>query len=185
LKDYVITLYLIKRRNYEQAGMLELASQGELKALAGEKNIQSLVDTNNDNYISLTELKMFNRNPEYKTLRLQGMMTPEVVAHNIQILDNRWDCSFCHASGPKAMQTSFLSLPESDGSYHRVAVEKGAVLDALFGTPDFYMVGSTRNAALDYIGLTIIAGGFILPVGHGMLRFLTRKKRLKRRINRE
>ncbi len=38
-------------------------------------------------------------------------MTPEVVTHNLQILDNRWDCTFCHASGPEAMQTSFSPSP--------------------------------------------------------------------------
>jgi hypothetical protein len=105
------------------------------------------------------------------------MMTPETVTHDFQILANRRDCTFCHASGTAARQTSYLSLANADGSYRRVAVERGAVLDALYGTPDFYMVGSTRSKALDYIGGAIIACGLIVPIGHGTLRFLTRRNR--------
>ena len=43
-----------------------------------------------------------------RDLRLKGMLTPEIVTHDLQILDNRWDCTFCHASGAEAMQTSFI-----------------------------------------------------------------------------
>jgi uncharacterized membrane protein SpoIIM required for sporulation len=39
------------------------------------------------------------------------------------------------------------------------------------------MVGSTRSTALNYIGAMIIAGGLVMPIGHGTLRFLTRKNR--------
>ena len=110
-------------------------------------------------------------------MRLWGMMTPEVVTHSYQILNNRWDCSFCHASGSKAMQKSFISFPEKNGGYTRVAVEKGAILDILYGTPDFYMLGTTRSTPLNIIGGLIIAAGLSFPVGHGFFRFLTRKKR--------
>jgi hypothetical protein len=179
-KDNVITLYLIKRQDGIRFGKFDLASYAELKALAGEKNIQSLIDRNEDNYISLAELRMFNLDSENKTLRLQGMITPETVTHDFRILENRWDCSFCHATGPSARQTSFVALAQKDGSYQRIATEKGAVLDALYGTPDFYMVGVTRSKTLDYIGMVIIAGGMVMPIGHGTLRFLTRKNRQRK-----
>jgi hypothetical protein len=173
-QDNVITMYIIKR---SLSGNRELATYAELKELAGGKSIDSLIDRNEDNYISLAELRLFNLDPENKSLRLQGMMTPETVTHDFRILENRWDCTFCHASGPSARQTSFVSLIQEDGSYRRIAAEKGAVLDALYGTPDFYMVGATRSKALDYIGMVIIAGGMVMPIGHGTLRFLTRKNR--------
>jgi predicted CXXCH cytochrome family protein len=176
-KNYVITMYIVKREDGSRYGDFKLASHDELKMVAGGKDIRFVIDTNGDNYISLTELKLFNGNPAHDSLRLQGMMTPEVVTHNFQVLANRWDCSFCHASGPEARQTSYIALPDKDGSFQRAAVEKGAVLDALNGTPDFYMLGSTRNAMLDKIGLLVIVGGMIMPVGHGTLRFLTRKNR--------
>jgi len=175
-KDNVITLYIVKRQNSTAIGGLEPTSYTELQGLAKGKHIESLIDGNEDNYISLTELRLFNLNSK-NPLRLQGMMTPETVTHDFRLLANRRDCSFCHASGPDARQSSFISLPQSDGSYRRMAVERGAVLDALYGTPDFYMVGSTRSKALNYIGAMIIAGGLVVPIGHGTLRFLTRKNR--------
>ena len=176
-QDNVITMYIIKRPASLLSGDPQLATYPELKALAGEKSIESLIDRNEDNYISLAELRLFNLDAENKTLRLQGMITPEKVTHDFKTLDNRWDCTFCHASGPAARQTSFVSLAQEDGSFRRIAAEKGAVLDALYGTPDFYMVGATRSKTLDYIGLVIIAGGMVMPIGHGTLRFLTRKNR--------
>lgn len=176
--DYVITLYLSNRDAADlEPGNFELASYEKLKAMAGGKSVQSLIDLNGDNHISLTELRSFNHNPANKQLGLKGMMTPEQVSHTFDTLDNRWDCTFCHASGPEAMQTSFLSLPNETGSFDRLNVEKGAVLDILYGTPDFYMMGSTRSKTLNIIGIAIIMGGLIMPVGHGTLRFLTRKNR--------
>jgi hypothetical protein len=182
-KNYVINLFPSKRRIHRESGIplrgeaFELASFEELATLTGEKDIDSLIDTDGDGTVTLQELRRFNGRSGYTDLRLKGMMTPEVVTHNLQILDNRWDCTFCHSSGPGAMQTSFLFLPEADGSYRRLPVEKGAILDVLNGTPDFYMMGATRSASMNIIGLVILAGGLVMPVGHGMLRFLTRKNR--------
>ncbi len=104
-------------------------------------------------------------------------MAPQKVTHSFQILENRWDCSFCHASGPKAMQESFVAFPQNDETYMRVGVEKGAVLDLLNGTPDFYILGATRSETLNIIGLMILAGGLVMPIGHGTLRLLTRRNR--------
>jgi predicted CXXCH cytochrome family protein len=176
-KNYFISMYIVKGKNGSRFGRQEVASYGELKQLAGGRDIVSLIDTNADNYVSLQELRVFNSNPSHKFLRLQGMMTPETVTHRFEILDNRRNCTFCHASGPASMQTSFIALPLENGTFRRVAVERGAVFDALYGTPDFYMMGSTKNSNLNGIGLAIICGGLIMPIGHGFLRFLTRKNR--------
>jgi hypothetical protein len=51
------------------------------------------------------------------------------------------------------------------------------VLSTLYGAPDFYLTGAGRNTLLNKLGLLIIAGGLVMPVGHGFLRFLTRKNR--------
>ena len=177
-KNYVINFYIINRQGIPHLGKFEPAGYDELKRVAGGKEILTLVDTNSDNYISLEELRNFNRNPAYKGLHLQGMMTPETVTHSFQILDNRRDCTFCHASGPGAMQTSYIAIPEQNGTFTKVAVEKGAVLEvALNSTPDFYMTGKTRNSMLNKIGLLIIVGGMVMPVGHGFFRYLSRNIR--------
>jgi len=182
-ENYVIVLYPSWRDPVSapdgsaRNNPLSLAGYAELKGLAGEQEISALIDVNGDGLITLAELKTFNAFPAYSSLRLKGMLTPEVVTHDLRILDNRWDCTFCHASGSGAMQTSVLALPMADGSYSRLPVEKGAILDALYGTPDFYMLGATRNASMNLLGLAIIAGGLVMPLGHGLLRFLTRKNR--------
>lgn len=179
-KNYYISMYIVKGQDGSRFGKQVIATYEELKALAGGAEVVSLVDKNHDDYISIQELRNFNSDPAHKNLRLQGMMTPETVTHNFEILDNRRNCSFCHTSGSAVMQTSFLTLPRQDGSFKRVAVEKGAVFDALYGTPDFYLMGSTKNQNLNRIGLAIICGGLIMPVGHGFLRFLTRKNRQRK-----
>lgn len=110
-------------------------------------------------------------------MSILGTMMPETVTHSYQIMNNRWDCTYCHASGPKAQQASYLAFPERDGTYSRLRVEKGAILDVLYGTPDFYMTGFTRNKTLSIIGILIAAGGLMVPIVHGSLRFLTRHNR--------
>ena len=176
-ENYVITVYIVKRQMGPAGPRPEPARYEELKKLAGGDNLRTLIDGNRDNYVSLNELRTFNRNPAYESLYLKGMLTPVKPTHSFQTFDNRWNCTFCHASGPQIMQTSFVAFPEQDGTYRQVAVERGAVLEALHTIPNFYLMGSARNDTLNKVGLIIIAGGMIMPVGHGFLRFLTRKNR--------
>lgn len=177
-EEYLIILYIIQRESDAAFGDFELSDHQDLQALAGDKEIQTLIDLNGDNFVSLAELRTFNRNPAYGSMRLQGTLTPKQVSHSLETLDNRWDCSFCHTSGTEGMQTSFIALPTSEGTFSRIEVEQGAILKALNGTPDFYMMGTTRSASLNIIGLLIIVGGMLMPIGHGALRFLTRNNRL-------
>jgi len=175
-ENYVINIYIAKR-NYDPDTTLELAGYEELLRRSGSDSLHYLIDRNRDSYISLDELRKFNHDPANKDLYLKAMLTPVKPTHDFQTFDNRWDCSFCHASGPEVMQTSYLSLPQQNGTFQQVAVEKGAAMDALRAMPDFYLMGSTRNGLLNKIGFLIIAGGLVMPVGHGFLRFLSRKNR--------
>ena len=176
-KDYVIVLNVVQRESSAVLGDFVLSDYQTLKSMAGDRKVQQLIDLNGDNYVSLTELRSFNRNPANGSLVLKGTLTPKEITHTVDTLDNRWDCSFCHASGPQAMQTSYLALPTSDGRFRRINVERGAVLEALNGTPDFYLIGTTRSASMNILGLLIILGGCLMPIGHGLLRLLTRKNR--------
>ncbi|MDD2899531.1 MAG: multiheme c-type cytochrome [Desulfuromonadaceae bacterium] len=175
-QDYVITMS-IESRLPGSENTFKLATFEELSKLIQSGDIDRVIDLNGDSIVSLDELRTFNHNLRGRNMRLWGMMTPEIVTLSYQILNNRYDCSFCHASGPKAMQKSFISFPDKNGGYTRLAVEKGAILDILYGTPDFYMLGSTRSTALNIVGALIVAVGLSLPVGHGFFRLLTRKNR--------
>jgi hypothetical protein len=177
-QNYVITMSIENKDPRVPRGDFKPATFDELEALRpANGDLRRLIDKNGDGFISLKELRKFNHEARGRGMRLWGMMMPETVTHTYQILDNRWDCSFCHASGPKAMQTSYVAFPDRNGGVTRVAVEKGAILDILYGTPDFYMLGTTRSTTLNIIGALIIAGGLMMPVGHGTLRFLTRNNR--------
>lgn len=179
-KNYVITLAIQNRKPGVPRGEFKLASHEELSQLLPEgSDLGRIIDRSNDGFISLNDLRAFNSQVRKKEMRLWGMMTPETVSHSYEILDNRWDCSFCHASGPNAMQTSYVAFPDKSGGYTRLAVEKGAILDILNGTPDFYMMGATRSTILNIIGALIIAGGLMMPITHGTFRLLTRKNRKK------
>jgi len=176
-EGFVTTIYIAKRHGSDPDAKPELIGVNELLKRAGSNNVQHLIDRNQDDYISLDELRKFNRDPANKDIYLKSVLTPVKPTHSFQTFDNRFDCSACHTSGPEAMQVSYLAFPENNGTFRKVAVEKGAVMDALHTLPDFYLMGSTRNGILNKIGLLIIIGGLILPVGHGSLRFLTRKNR--------
>ena len=176
-EGYEIVLNITPKPEKKAGRSYALSSHAALKTYSGEQNISTLLDVNQDDFISLAELRTFNLNPAYEALRLRGTLVPRTASHEMGTLDNRYDCSFCHASGPDSKQSSFLALPHPDGGFVRLEVEKGAVLDALYGTPDFYMTGISRSASLNIIGFVIICGGLIVPIGHGTLRFLTRKNR--------
>jgi predicted CXXCH cytochrome family protein len=178
-KDYVVTFFIETVQEREDGSPnATLISHEDLMAGAGEPDsLVSVIDKDGDGQVSVQELRLFYRNGKDEGLRLWGMMMPEVATHDYATLDNRWDCSFCHASGPGAVQKSFVALPVSTGAYVKVPVESGAILDVLYGTPDFYMVGSTRSKMLSLLGLAIVLGGLGVPLVHGTLRLLTIRKR--------
>ena len=177
-KNYVITLSIENRKAGSPNSDFKLATFDELARLLPESGAPGkLIDRDGNGSISLKELREFNHKVSRHDMRLWGMMTPEVVTHSYQILDNRWDCTFCHASGPKAMQSSYVAFPDKSGGYTRLPVEKGAILDILYGTPDFYMLGTTRSTPLNILGGLIIVCGLMFPLVHGTFRFLTRKNR--------
>ncbi len=177
-QQYVINLYIQSRHGDKPRDGYAPATHDELAALVRPGvPVSRVIDADGDGVVSLEELRTFHRNAATRGMRLWGMMMPEKITHTYRILKNRWDCTFCHASGSKALQTSYLAIPDQDGRSIRIPVEKGAVLDLLYGTPDFYMMGTSRSSTLSIIGLAIVACGAMVPLFHGTLRFLTRKKR--------
>lgn len=173
----VLQLYLSRPDSKTAGGDFQLASYEELNSLQKDSDPAQLLDLNNNHIVSLEELRTFNQNQDYQNFRLQGLLVPAVQTHSYDILYNRWDCTYCHGTGPTSLQTSYISLPQPDGSYQRTPVENGAVMTVLYTTPDFYMIGSTRNMALNLAGVFILAGGLVMPIGHGFVRFLTRRNR--------
>lgn len=176
-KELVVTISIVRKHPAEDGKGIESVSHAELKKLVQGGDIRRIVDRNGDGSVSIAELKDFNQNPLYNDYCLTGVMTPSRISHSFKIINNRWDCTYCHAKGPGAVTSSSIALPADDGSAISIPVEKGAVLDALNSIPDMYLMGSSRNDMMNKIGLAILGGGMVMPVGHGMLRFLTRRNR--------
>ena len=154
------------------------ATHDQLMAMAKEKQgVASILDGDGDGKVSIEELRTFYQRAKARDMRLWGMMTPEEVTHDFTTLDNRCDCSFCHARGPETLQESFVALPGPHGGYQRIPIETNAVLCALYGSPDFYMIGATRSKVLTLLGALIVLGGLAVPVLHGTVRLLTMRYR--------
>jgi hypothetical protein len=140
LPKLLINLFIERK---DQKGGFQLATYAELAQRTGENGISSLVDINGDHFISEQELREFNKKVRQDGMRLRGVMMPQVMSHSFPILDNRRNCTFCHVSRAKTMQTSFVSFPTDSGRFQRERVKKGALIDIFLGTPDFYMTGAT------------------------------------------
>ncbi len=178
-ENFVMSVYIARRNGNISKTSPEIADYQYLKNKTNSDDIQKLVDKNLDNYISIEELKSFNRNPSNKDLYLKAILTPSKTTHAFQTSDKSLNCTFCHASGPSEAQVSKLVLPKPDGTFRQMDIEKGSDIASLNVIPDFYMMGSSRNSILNILGAAILAGGLVMPVGHGFFRFLTRKNRKK------
>lgn len=176
---FVLSVYLSRRDDKGSLTRPNIADYGYLQEIAGDKEVQHLVDGNKDGYISIEELKSFNRKPANNNLYLKAVLTPDKTSHLLQTTDRSFNCTYCHASGPNKTQISRLVLPGKDGSYYQLAIESGGTIASLNAIPDFYMMGSTRNSLLNGLGALILAGGLVMPVGHGFVRYMTRKNRQK------
>lgn len=176
-KELVMTISIIQKHPKDQAKKIEPVTHAELKKLVKGGDILQILDPDSNGSVSIAELKAFNKNPLYADYCLAGVMTPLKVSHSFKIINNRWDCTFCHAKGPGSVTSSRITIPAVDGSVTSIPVEKGAVLDALNSIPDLYLMGSSRNDIMNILGLAVLGGGLVMPVGHGMLRFLTRRNR--------
>jgi predicted CXXCH cytochrome family protein len=177
--NYVLSVYVSRRDLKKTSSGAAVADYSYLKTKAGSEDITKLVDRNLDSYISIEELRNFNSNPANKDLYLKAVLTPAKTTHAFQTSDKSWNCTACHAAGPDAAQVSRLVLPKQDGTFQHLNIEKGASIAALNVIPDFYMMGSSRNTIMNMLGAVILAGGMVMPVGHGFIRFLTRKNRNK------
>jgi len=178
-ENYVLSVYISRRDLKGSTSGPNIADYSYLRNKTDSEDIHKLVDRNLDNYISIEELKAFNGKASNKDLYLKAILTPTKTTHAFQISDKSWNCTFCHAGGPDAAQISKLVLPKKDGTFHQMDIEKGENIAALNAIPDFYMMGSSRNNVVNVLGGVILAGGLIMPVGHGFFRFLTRKNRNK------
>ena len=88
------------------------------------------------------------------------------------------DCTTCHRKGAEAFQNVTLSIIGADGKRVRYAAPKEVLhaatsVDSLRG---FYAIGGTRIELLDVLLALALVGGISAPLGHLVMRKLSRKK---------
>ncbi|GAB4250902.1 cytochrome c3 family protein [Deferrisoma sp.] len=177
-RAYTISFYVVRRGrvSLEPGEWRRLVEAPEVALVTGIPGPSQAVDRDGDGVVSVLELVEFNRRCRKAGLALWAMLTPERASHRFDILDDRWDCTFCHVKGRDAAQKSALVLPER-GGFVRLPIEPGAILEAIYGSPDFHMAGVTRSPVLTRLGLFIVAAGGAFVLAHGSLRLVTRGRR--------
>ena len=89
------------------------------------------------------------------------------------------DCAACHRKGAEPFQTVSLSIVDSEGKRTRYDAAASVLntptsVDSVRG---FYAVGGTRIQALDIVLALALAGGIGAPLGHMIMRKLSKKGR--------
>jgi len=91
-------------------------------------------------------------------------------------------CEICHTADSSFFAVAALALAGPDGREVLHGVDP-AILGSVYGTlmlKQFYVMSGTRMTAMDYAGALMVLGGIAVPVIHGSLRFMTRRRREKR-----
>jgi hypothetical protein len=92
-------------------------------------------------------------------------------------------CEWCHSANAAFFSSVSMAVAREDGRESLIEVDKSAIgsLYAMVPLNQFYVLGGTRIAALDYLGAAMVLGGLAVPLAHGTLRLLTAGSRRARR----
>ncbi len=95
------------------------------------------------------------------------------------------DCEQCHTSESEFFKSVTVAVVKADGRLQNFKA-KPEVLGSVFSVvslKQFYVLGSTRLKALDWIGILMVFGGLSVPLAHITLRVLTSPIREAKRLN--
>lgn len=96
-------------------------------------------------------------------------------------------CEFCHSANTAFFRSVSMAVGKDDGRESLIDVDKSAIgsLYAMVPLNQFYILGASRIAAMDYLGAAMVLGGMAVPFAHGTLRMLTARHRRERREKQE
>ncbi len=95
------------------------------------------------------------------------------------------ECEQCHTSESDFFKSVTVAVVKADGRLRNFKA-KPEVLGSVFSMvslKQFYVLGSTRLKALDWIGILMVFGGLSMPLAHIALRVLTSPIREAKRLN--
>ncbi len=97
-------------------------------------------------------------------------------AHQLSLKKNAIrECESCHSRDSKFFKRVTLAVIRADGGMDRYPAQSD-VLTSIISTlssKQFYVLGGTRVALLDYAGIFVVICGLLFPVAHITLRVLT------------
>ncbi len=105
-------------------------------------------------------------------------------AHQLSLKKNAIsECESCHSKDSKFLKRVTLAVVKTEGGMERYTLEPD-VLTSIFSTlssRQFYVLGGTRVALLDWAGLFIVCCALLVPIAHVTIRVLTAPLRKKRK----
>lgn len=103
-------------------------------------------------------------------------------AHQLSLKKNAIrECENCHRKDSKFFKRVTLAVVKTEGGMERYKLEPD-VLTSIFSTlssRQFYVLGGTRVALLDWAGLFIVCCALLFPIAHVTIRVLTAPLRKK------
>lgn len=107
-------------------------------------------------------------------------------AHQLSFKKNAVrECEQCHTSDADFFKSVTVAVVKADGklkSFKANPEVLGSVF-SMMSLKEFYVLGSTRLKALDWIGILMVFGGMCVPIAHITLRVLTSPIREAKRLN--
>ncbi len=168
----------IELRFYDKAAKQELVTDGQAFT-------RPATDGKSNRPLDATQVRdlvrAIDRGGAAGNVVLVGRVEPVTAADGHQLLPKAQalkDCATCHRKGAEPFQQVSLSVVGTDGERVRYDTEKDvlhgpASLESVRG---FYAMGGTRIPLLDILLGLALFGGISAPLGHLLMRKLSRKK---------
>jgi hypothetical protein len=105
-------------------------------------------------------------------------------AHQLSLKKNAIrECESCHSRDSKFFKKVTLAVIKADGGMDRYTAEPDVLTSIIstFSSKQFYVLGGTRVALLDWAGIFVVCCGLLFPVAHITLRVLTAPLRKARK----
>ncbi len=127
--------------------------------------------------------------------KLNGSGEKVTLAGTVSLLDSKnahhlapkgraiQQCEYCHTADSEVFKNVSMTTVKQNGRENHYALDSATLGSTFAMLPlgQFYALGSTRIWLLDALGAAMVLGGAAVPVIHGTIRFLTRKRRSQHR----
>ncbi len=103
-------------------------------------------------------------------------------AHQLSLKKNAIsECERCHRRDSKFLKRVTLAITRTEGGMERYTLEPDVLTSfvSILSSRQFYVLGGTRIALLDWAGIFVVSCGLLFPIVHVTIRVLTTPLRKK------